>query len=777
MSPARKRFLSVVRCWPALSVAATLGVLSCEGKQRPSPDESGATNASPEGTTVGPTSGQVGGVASNPNVADSPSGSSETIGVSQLQPADGGALGNEARVCAEGSTESCGPPQQEGMCKFGTHTCTGGAWGPCIGAVLPASRDCSSAQDNDCDGQPDNNVDDVCRCPVNGTQACDAHLGLDGKGSCHAGQQLCVLGQGNASSDWGACSGSVGPSASDSCTVPGDDATCDGTPNGGCSCVEGTTVPCGPPNDNGICQRGTSVCKNGAFTACQGAVFPSDRDCSSADDNDCDGVPDNTLDAVCTCVVGATQACGAHPGLDGNGACHAGQQVCQAGAQGTTSRFGACNGAAGPAQKDSCTKSGDDSDCNGTPNSGCQCIAGQGNAPCAGDPNNSRCNAQGACAPCQSNADCSLVSGGRNLCTAGVCSAPRCGDGIVQPELGEECDDGGTLAGDGCTPDCRVAHAPVGASAFGGSHVCMLQPSGDIFCWGLNSNGQLGSGRTDSGMQGATHVSLPEDATQVAVGPANTCAVHGQGHLACWGLFFTPAPTDISGLTQVSQVAIGSNQVCALRSTGTVSCAPSSGAFVDMGLTTVTQISAGNGQVCARLSNGNLRCWGSINAGQLGTGAFSNPAASPQVSIPTGVAEVSAGGECTCVRLNDGSTQCFGTGPLGNRTAPTTTASPQTVVNLPNPIRMASASNNRCALLSDQSVRCWGAPPLGDANGLPITIPLPRRAVEVGAGSDVACAVLDDLSTYCWGSFLSIFGLTPDPSGAQVPVQLAIPRL
>lgn len=356
-----------------------------------------------------------------------------------------------------------------------------------------------------------------------------------------------------------------------------------------------------------------------------------------------------------------------------------------------------------------------------------------------------------------------------------MCTAPRCGDGVVQAERGEECDDGATAPGDGCTPNCRVAHAPVGAGAFGGSHVCMVQPNGDVLCWGRNASGELGDGQTANALFGATRASLAEDATQVAVGPANTCAVHGQGRLACWGLDFTPAPTDIAGLTRVVQVAIASNQVCVLHSTGTVSCAPSGGSFADMGLTNVTQISAGNGQVCGRLSNGGLRCWGSNNAGQLGTGQFGNPATTPQISLPTQVAEVSAGGECTCVRLANGSAQCFGTGPLGNRTAPTTTATPQTVVNLPNPVRMASASNNRCALLSDQSVRCWGAAPLGGADGLPITIPLPGRAVELGAGSDVACAVLEDLSVYCWGSNLSILGLNPDPAGAQVPVRLPIP--
>src|SRR6185436_5637570 len=208
-----------------------------------------------------------------------------------------------------------------------------------------------------------------------------------------------------------------------------------------------------PDTDTGICQRGTSTCRNGAFGACQGAVIAGRRDCSSAQDNDCDGLPDNTVDSICTCIIGDTQTCGAHPDRDGNGACRAGTQVCQAGAQNVTSRFGACNGSVGPAQRDLCTVRGDDSDCNGMPNGGCQCIAGGGNAPCSGDANNARCSPQGTCAPCQANADCSLVSGGRSICSAGRCVAARCGDGMTT--VGEACDDGNAIETDACTNTCQ----------------------------------------------------------------------------------------------------------------------------------------------------------------------------------------------------------------------------------------------------------------------------------------------------------------------------------
>ena len=307
----------------------------------------------------------------------------------------------------------------------------------------------------------------------------------------------------------------------------------------------------------------------------------------------------------------------------------------------------------------------------------------------------------------------------------------------------------------------------------------MLQPSAEIVCWGTNGSGELGIGSTATGIQGPTRPFGIADAIQVVVGPSNTCAVRRSGRLTCWGLGFTPTPTDVVGLAGVTQAAIAATRICALAS-GRVSCASRAGAdpvgaFVDMGLDSIRQIGAGNGQACAVRSDGTLFCWGSNNAGQLGIGQPSNPLEEPEGSLASNVAEVAPGGETTCVRLNDGATQCFGAGPLGSRAAPLSSSTPQQVVNLPEPIRIVSASNSRCALLSDQSVRCWGGTPVGDADGAPLPISLPGRAVEIGAGSDVMCAVLEDLSVYCWGSNLRILGLAPATGGAQVPVELTIP--
>lgn len=245
------------------------------------------------------------------------------------------------------------------------------------------------------------------------------------------------------------------------CAAPGAEGTCTATaPDSACEpleCVEGAVVPCGPESDIGECQRGTSTCVEGAFTPCQDAIIARPRNCGSALDNDCDGVADNTIDATCTCRIGSPRVCGEHPGRDGNGPCRPGEQTCEGIDENASSRFGSCTESVGPGLRDSCTVFGDDADCDGSANGGCQCVAGRGNAPCSGDANNSRCNALGACSPCQANEDCSLVAAGRTLCDAGRCVISRCGDRVVSGV--EACDDGNTTNGDGCSNTCSVERA------------------------------------------------------------------------------------------------------------------------------------------------------------------------------------------------------------------------------------------------------------------------------------------------------------------------------
>jgi hypothetical protein len=121
-------------------------------------------------------------------------------------------------------------------------------------------------------------------------------------GNCREGEVVCQM-----DGTWGDCS--VTPESADSCDAVGDDASCDGTPNGGCPCVTGTMRECGPNTEEGICEDGEQTCVNEVWGDCEGDVNPAARDCLSPNDNDCDGSPDNLRDADCPCAVDGAHAC------------------------------------------------------------------------------------------------------------------------------------------------------------------------------------------------------------------------------------------------------------------------------------------------------------------------------------------------------------------------------------------------------------------------------------------------------------------------------------
>jgi hypothetical protein len=289
-------------------------------------------------------------------------------------------------TCTEGETRPCGTA--EGECEFGEQTCEVSGWGECVGGVSAAARDCASPLDNDCNGQADNLIDATCSCvPGEVDDRCGQFPELHGKGACAPGTRTCLVGSDGASSTWSECQGEIGPvAATDRCETLNDD-NCDGTENGGCPCVPGTSQQCGPANEVGICRRGSASCVQGTLGQCD-AVFAGARDCGSAQDNDCNGVIDIDEVGLCECVIGESRPCNEHPGLDGRGRCEAGSQDCVGRLDDSRSSFGACSGDVGPLPNDSCAVANDDSNCDGQVNGGCACVIGVSSSCVNPDPQN-----------------------------------------------------------------------------------------------------------------------------------------------------------------------------------------------------------------------------------------------------------------------------------------------------------------------------------------------------------------------------------------------------
>lgn len=66
------------------------------------------------------------------------------------------------------------------------------------------------------------------------------------------------------------------------------------------------------------------------------------------------------------------------------------------------------------------------------------------------------------------------------------------------------------------------------------AHACARLANGDVFCWGSNQQGQLGTGGAQSSPIPA-FVPQIGGALHVSAGSSHTCAIDGGNQLFCWG--------------------------------------------------------------------------------------------------------------------------------------------------------------------------------------------------------------------------------------------------
>jgi alpha-tubulin suppressor-like RCC1 family protein len=348
----------------------------------------------------------------------------------------------------------------------------------------------------------------------------------------------------------------------------------------------------------------------------------------------------------------------------------------------------------------------------------------------------------------------------------------------------------GDLAAPGSSPVGFSTN--VVAIAAGDYHTCLLKNNGEMYCWGRNSEGQIGDGTTTNRFA-PQKISSLGSIKKMATGGRHTCAITVSDHTFCWGsnengqigrgtttTFYLTAK-ELVNLSSPTSLSLGANHSCALINDGSVECWGNSfnGATGSKQNFTILEpklvrgfygpaqaISKGfnSNHVCGILGN-RIKCAGKNNFGQLGDGTTTdNESAAIVINLGSGnPTKVVTGKSHTCALLATGEVKCWGSNEFGQLGTGVFTDSPlpALVSSLILPAMDISAGeNHNCAILNDQSVYCWGLNTNGELGDnsyenqpQPVEIPfLSKTAVKVASGRQSNCIIDTNSSLHCWGN-------------------------
>ncbi len=230
----------------------------------------------------------------------------------------------------------------------------------------------------------------------------------------------------------------------------------------------------------------------------------------------------------------------------------------------------------------------------------------------------------------------------------------------------------------------------------GGAHSCAIDIDGSLFCWGANDSGQLRLPVSAGPQSDPFKVPLPNGtaAASATLGTQHTCAVLTNGDTVCWG-------SNVDGQAGINPPG-GSGQGIAK--------VPS--------IPPTLNASAGAAHTCIVTPSppGQLWCWGRNTMGEVGGGPDGGIAAPLQVNMPETPFKVSAKSDAhTCVTA--GSPQriyCFGDNSIGqlgidggSTAVPTPIFMP---AGMPQPDLVLVGGRVSCARGAPPSLAlgCWG---------------------------------------------------------------------
>jgi len=356
----------------------------------------------------------------------------------------------------------------------------------------------------------------------------------------------------------------------------------------------------------------------------------------------------------------------------------------------------------------------------------------------------------------------------------------------------------------GCKSElCTGTAASISA---GYSHSCAVGTDDNVYCWGANTSGQLGTDPS-SYIQTPRLVDLGSGRHAISTSGGGTssngfqCAITydgagpapASGAVYCWGanpsgqlgnnsMTSSQIPVD-TGLHDMTALSLGQEHACALKNTGQVRCwgkgadgrlgnssvensldpvAPSSGTGLDLG---ASAIASGARHTCALGTSGNVYCWGYNSNGQLGQGDYISQAAPRQVPNLSGIVSIVAGDNFNCALKSDGKAYCWGEGTLGQlgNGSSLTSPLPVEVSTLTQVSSLAAGSKHACAIQKSGALHCWGDNASGQlGNGESVigfgkntpqkVLNITANALAITAGNQHTCVLKSGNELFCFGS-------------------------
>jgi alpha-tubulin suppressor-like RCC1 family protein len=340
----------------------------------------------------------------------------------------------------------------------------------------------------------------------------------------------------------------------------------------------------------------------------------------------------------------------------------------------------------------------------------------------------------------------------------------------------------------------------------GGSSTCVIA-SGQAFCWGSNSNGQLGNAtNVESSATIAVDTSgvlAGKTVTSISVGSNFACAIASNSPV-CWGsgtqgqlgigvqansnVPMSVLSTGVLEGKTFTQITSGTSHACAVASgaaycwgnnqSGQLGNNTRSTSVIPVAVTAtgvlaskvITAISAGNSGSCA-IASGAAFCWGDNSSGQLGNGnrvASYVPVAVDSTIAKTGLTyDVVVGAIHSCA-LTAGAANCWGDnsyGQLGNSSFENSNlpvlATTKGVLDGKSVTDISSGSQHTCVVAGGAAF-CWGYGgngQLGNGSGRNFSTPVAvstsgvlagKTVTSIAVGNNHTCAIASG-DAFCWG--------------------------